>query len=178
MFKTKYEDIKPFYQVTAKCKTITPPRTETIISEIINEDSFRYGFIEYRNNNNSFKGILLASLLVDLLRNVIPVRVVNVNDKARVIKEGEVLAICAPVTCINRNHQATMVESFDTTVSEILQNAELSAKQTSAAERLLLEFIDLFSRAPDDTGQMKITQYAIDTRNQPSAKQHPRRSIR
>ena len=34
-------------------------------------------------------------------RNVVSVRVVNVGDKARVIKEGEVLATCAPITWIN-----------------------------------------------------------------------------
>ena len=65
-----------------------------------------YGLIEYPSelnigSDNSFKEVPVASSLVDLSRNVSLVRVVNVGDKARVIKDGEVLATCAPVTCIN-----------------------------------------------------------------------------
>ena len=53
---------------------------------------------------------------------MIPVRVVNEDDKARVIKESEVLAACVPVTCINRNLQATITESSDALISGILQS--------------------------------------------------------
>ena len=62
----------------------------------------------------------MSSSLVDLSRNVIPEGVVNVGNKARAIKEGEVLATCAPFTCINRNLQATITESSATLISEIL----------------------------------------------------------
>ena len=85
-------------------------------------------------------------------------RVVNVGDKARVIKEGEVLATCAPVTCINQNFQATITESSDTLISEILHNAELNTEQRSAVERLLIEFKGFFSRSSEDIGRMKIMQ--------------------
>ena len=40
---------------------------------------------------------MIASLF-NLSKNVIPMRVVNVGGKAKVIMEGEVLAISAPVT--------------------------------------------------------------------------------
>ena len=65
---------------------------------------------------------------------MIPVRVINVSDKARVIKEDEVLATCAPVPCITRNLQATITQSSDTLISEILQSAELNPEQRSAVE--------------------------------------------
>ena len=76
----------------------------------------------------------------------------KLDDKARDIKEGEVLATCAPVSCINRNLEATITESSDTLINEILQSAELNPEQRSAAERLLIEFKDLFSRTSGDVG--------------------------
>ena len=93
----KYEDIKPVHQVTAKCETIISPRTETIIPRVVNkENNFCYGLTA----DNNFKGVLVVSSLVNLLRNVIMMRAVNVGDK--VSYEGkEVLVICAPVTSIN-----------------------------------------------------------------------------
>ena len=97
------------------------------------------------------------------------------GDKERVIKEGEVLAICARVPCITRTLQATITESSDTLISEILQSAELSPDQRSAAERLLVEFKDLFSRTSGDVGRTKVTQHRIDTGNHFPIKQHPRR---
>ena len=79
----------------------------------------------------------MASSFVVLSKNMIPVRVVNVCDKARLVKVGEVLSTYAPITCINRNLQTKITESSDTLVKEILQSAELTAKQRSAVERLL-----------------------------------------
>ena len=68
---------------------------QTIVPRIVNEDNFCYGLIEYPSADNNFKRVLVASSLVDLSRNVIPVRIVNVGDKAKVIMEGEVLATSA-----------------------------------------------------------------------------------
>ena len=44
----------------------------------------------------------MASSFVDLSRNVVPVKVVNVGDGAKIMYKGEVLAVCAPVTFIYR----------------------------------------------------------------------------
>ena len=86
VLKTKCEDIKPVHQVTTKCHTTIPQRTETILPENANEDyNFRYELIEYPSTDNSLKGVLVASSLVDFSRNMIPVRVVNVADKAKVL---------------------------------------------------------------------------------------------
>ena len=62
----------------------------------------------------------MSSSLGDLSRNIILARVVNVGDKANVIKEGEVLVTCVPVTCINFHYQARVAESSDILISEIL----------------------------------------------------------
>ena len=102
-------------------------------------------------------------------------RVVNVCDKARDIKKGEVLGTCAPVNYINLNLQTIITESSDTLINEIIQSAELNPEQRSAAERLLMEFKDLFSKTSGDVGRTKDTQHRIDTGNHPPIKQHPRR---
>ena len=122
-------------KLTAKCETTISPRTEMIVPGIVNEDNNSlYRLTEYPRTDYSFKGVLMTSSLLNLSRNVIPVRVVNVGEKARVIKEGEVLAACAPVTCINQNLQVTLAESSDTLIREILQSAELNPEQRSAVE--------------------------------------------
>ncbi|GFT34843.1 retroviral aspartyl protease family protein [Nephila pilipes] len=122
------------------------------------------------------RGVLVASSLVDLSRNVIPVRVANIiSDKAKVIKEGEVLATCTPVTCINRIFQATLSESSDSLINELIQSAELDDKQRSAAGKLLRGFEELFSRKLDDVRRTKMTRHRTDTGNHLPIKQHPRR---
>ena len=117
----------------------------------------------------------MASSLADLSRNGIPVRAVNVDDKARIIKEGEVLTTCAPVTYINRNLLVTITESSDALINEILQNAKLNLDQRSAVERLLIQFQDLISKTSSDVGRTKVTRHQIDTGNHSPIKQHPRR---
>ncbi|GFT67263.1 retrovirus-related Pol polyprotein from transposon 412 [Nephila pilipes] len=120
VFKTKNSDIKPVHHIIAKSETTLPSQTETIVSGTLTEDNnFHYRLIEYPDTNNSNRGVLVASSLVDLSRNVIPVSVANIRDKAKVIKEAEVLATCTPVTSINRNFQATLYESSDSLISEL-----------------------------------------------------------
>ena len=69
VLKRKCEDIKPVHQVTAKCETTMFPRTEIIVPGIINEEKiFRYRLIEYPSTDNSFKGVLMSSSLLDLLK--------------------------------------------------------------------------------------------------------------
>ena len=70
-----------------KCEITIHSRTETVVPGIVNEDNnFCYSLIEYPCTENSFKGVLVVSSFVDLSRNVIPMRIINVDDKARFIK--------------------------------------------------------------------------------------------
>ena len=118
VFKTKYEDFKPVHQVTAKCETTIPPRNETIVLGIINEDNnFRYGLIQYPSIDESVIRLLMPSSLVDLSRKMKPVRIVNASDNARVIKGAKVSVTCALVTYADRNYKATIIaESYDVMV--------------------------------------------------------------
>ncbi|GFW91629.1 retrovirus-related Pol polyprotein from transposon 412 [Trichonephila clavipes] len=109
---SKFEDITLFglqtqfesnQKIIAKTKLSLSPRTECIIPGLVVENrKFRFGLIDYPDPDTSKGGVLISSSVVDLSKSVIPVRVANISDKTRTIQEGEVIAACAPVTCVDR----------------------------------------------------------------------------
>ncbi|GFX34276.1 hypothetical protein TNCV_3226261 [Trichonephila clavipes] len=56
---------------------------------------FRFGLIDYPDPDSSKASVLIAE---DISKSVVPVRVASISDKTRTIQEGEVIAVCAPVT--------------------------------------------------------------------------------
>ncbi|GFT80532.1 retrovirus-related Pol polyprotein from transposon 412 [Trichonephila clavipes] len=122
-------------------------------------------------------GVLIASSVVDLSNSVIPVRIANISDRTRTIQEGEVIATCAPVTCVDCkcNTQDLFSEGL---VKNLLKNTDLDEKQRCAAGGLIKEFqslSSLFSRTSEDFGRTRLTKHRIDTGEHPPIKQHPRR---
>ncbi|GFW99814.1 retrovirus-related Pol polyprotein from transposon 412 [Trichonephila clavipes] len=161
-------------QVTANENITIPPRTEIIVPGYIGNDvSFNSGLIG--SAENKANGLLIASTLVDLSRKTIPVRICNVTEKPRVFQKGEVLATCSPVTCVCKSSSLLLSNSPQQLTPDLLENAELSPKQKSSAERLFQEFEDVFSRNSSDIGHTTVTQHRIDTADHPPIKQHPRR---
>ncbi|GFV62884.1 hypothetical protein TNCV_3319091 [Trichonephila clavipes] len=117
---------------------------------------------------------MISSSVVDLSNSVIPVRIANISDRTRTIQEGEVIAACAPVTCVDRKCN-TQDLSSENLVKDLLQNMYLNEKQRCAAGGLIKEFQSLFSRTSEDFGRTRLTKHRIDTEEHPSIKQHPRR---
>lgn len=176
LFGIKDSEAKSVHQIIAQNDITLPARTELLLPGYVAEDkSFRYGILEYPENHNSPKGVLVASTLADLSRTAIPVRVANVSDKAKVVKKGEVLATCTPVTCINRISNPLSTVSSENLTSELLQNAPLSNEERNAAELVIQEFQNVFSRSSSDVGRTSLRQHEIDTGDHPPIKQHPRR---
>ncbi|GFX18207.1 retrovirus-related Pol polyprotein from transposon 412 [Trichonephila clavipes] len=173
---SKLEDITLFglqtqlesnQKIIAKTKLSLSPRTECIILGLITENrKFRFGLIEYPNPDNSKGGVLIASSVVDLSKSVIPVRVANISDKTRTIQEGEVIAACAPVTCVDRKCNS-QDRSSDDLVKNLLQNIDLDKKQRCAAGELITEFQSVFSRTSEDFGRTRLTKHRIDTGEHP-----------
>ncbi|GFX19510.1 retrovirus-related Pol polyprotein from transposon 412 [Trichonephila clavipes] len=79
---------------------------------------------------------------VDLSKSVIPVREANISDKTRTIQEGEVIAACAPVTCVDWKCNTQDLSSEDP-VKDLLQNTDLDEKQRCAVGGLIKEFQSL-----------------------------------
>ncbi|GFU21653.1 retrovirus-related Pol polyprotein from transposon 412 [Trichonephila clavipes] len=99
-------------------------RTECIIPGLVAENrKFRFGLIEYPDPDSLKAGVLIASSVVDLSNSVIPVRIANISDKTRTIQEGKVIAVCAPVTCIDRKCNSQDLSSEDL-VEGLLQNTD------------------------------------------------------
>ncbi|GFV80025.1 retrovirus-related Pol polyprotein from transposon 412 [Trichonephila clavipes] len=106
--------------------------TECIIPGLVAENrKFRFGLIDYPDPDNSKGGVLIALSIVDLSKSVLPVRVANISDRKRTIQEGEVIAACAPVTCVDRKCNS-QDHSSDDLVKNLLQNIDLDKKQRFA----------------------------------------------
>ncbi|GFV52542.1 hypothetical protein TNCV_1918601 [Trichonephila clavipes] len=80
--------------------------------------------IDYPDPDSSKAGALIPSSVVDLSKSAIPVRVANISYKAGTIQEGEVIAACAPVTCVDRKCNSRDLSSEDL-AKDLLQNTDL-----------------------------------------------------
>ncbi|GFU37564.1 retrovirus-related Pol polyprotein from transposon 412 [Trichonephila clavipes] len=178
---SKFEDITFFslqtqFEINQKiiAKTISlSPRTECIIPGLVAENrKFRFSLIDYPDLDSLKVGVLIDSSLIDLSNSVIPVRIANISDKTRTIKEGEVIAACAPVTCVDQKCN-TQDLSSEHLVKDLLQNTDLDEKQRCAAGVLIKEFQSLFSRTSEDFGRTRLTKHRIDMGEHPPIKQHP-----
>ncbi|GFW57511.1 retrovirus-related Pol polyprotein from transposon 412 [Trichonephila clavipes] len=121
-----------------------------------------------------FKSRSTDSLIsvVDLSNSIIPVRIANISGRTRTIQEGEVIAACAAVTCVDRKCNTQYLSSEDL-VKDLLQNTDLDEKLRCAARGLIREFQSLFSRTSEDFGRTRQTKHRIDTGEHPPIKQHP-----
>ncbi|GBN15424.1 Retrovirus-related Pol polyprotein from transposon 297 [Araneus ventricosus] len=159
--------------VLAKEKTIIPARSECLIQgspEV--SGKFRYAVTDFPSQVSQ-KGVLVAATLVDLKREAIPVRVLNLDNKPKIVDKGAVIATCEPVVDIVARPQEF---SESLRLPSILENLEgLNEEQRTAVKELLQEFQNLFSTSDSDVGSCNMTQHRINTGNHPPIKQYPRR---
>ncbi|GFU89541.1 retrovirus-related Pol polyprotein from transposon 412 [Trichonephila clavipes] len=175
----KFEDITLFglqtqfesnQKIIAKTKLLLSPRTECIIPDLVAENrKFRFNVIDYPDPVSLKAGVLIASSVVDLSNSVIPVRIANISDRTRIIQEGEVIAACAPVTCVDRKSNS-QDHSSDDLVKDLLQNTDLDEKKRCTAGGLIKEFQNLFSRTSEDFGRTRLMKHRIDMGEHPPIK--------
>ncbi|GBM38697.1 hypothetical protein AVEN_196179-1 [Araneus ventricosus] len=93
LFSASAEDSK-LCSVLAKEKTIIPARSECLIQGVPEASGkFRYVITDFPSQVSQ-KGVLLAATLVDLKKEAIPVRVLNLDHKPKTINKGAVIATC------------------------------------------------------------------------------------
>ncbi|GBM25027.1 hypothetical protein AVEN_50362-1 [Araneus ventricosus] len=107
--RTGGEEIPPFSasvqhlklcSVLAKKRTIIPARSECLIQGVPEvPEQFRYTLMDFPSQVSQ-KGVLVAAALIDLEREAIPVRVLNLNNKPKILDEGAIIATCEPVVDI------------------------------------------------------------------------------
>ncbi|GBL96365.1 hypothetical protein AVEN_36387-1, partial [Araneus ventricosus] len=86
--------------VFAKEKTIIPIRSECLIYGLPDvSGQFRYAVTDFPSQVFQ-QGVLVAATLVDLKREAIPVRVLNLDNKPKTVDRGPVSATCEPVVDI------------------------------------------------------------------------------
>ncbi|GFU49986.1 retrovirus-related Pol polyprotein from transposon 412, partial [Nephila pilipes] len=176
LFRKGVSEIKPCYRIIVSSDFTIPARQELILKGYTDqENNFRLGVLEFPDFENFPKGVLIASTLVDITKEAIPVRCANVSDKPKIVKKGEVLVTCTPVTCVERSSFLTSNESSENLTEDLLKTTELTQKQRSAAEKMLREFKELFPKSSKEFGRTNLTKHRIDTGNHPTIKQHPRR---
>ncbi|GBO01473.1 hypothetical protein AVEN_222616-1, partial [Araneus ventricosus] len=150
-----------------------PSRSECLIQGVPEASGkFRYAVTDFPSQISQ-KGVLVAATLVDLKKEAIPVRVLNLDHKPKTIDKGAVIATCEPVVDIVARPQG-LSESLR--LPSILENLEgLNEEQRTAVKELLQEFQNLFSTSDSDVGRCNMTQHRINTGNHPPIKQYPRR---
>ncbi|GFS58350.1 retrovirus-related Pol polyprotein from transposon 17.6 [Trichonephila clavipes] len=78
----------------SKVKIIwTPPCVSLQTVTVAENRKFRFGLIDCPDPDGSKAEVLIASLVADLSKSAIPMRVANISDKTRTIQEGEFLGI-------------------------------------------------------------------------------------
>ncbi|GBM43407.1 Retrovirus-related Pol polyprotein from transposon 412 [Araneus ventricosus] len=172
LFSASAEDSK-LCSVLAKEKTIIPARSECLIQGVPEASGkFRYAVTDFPSQVSQ-KGVLVAATPVDLKKEAIPVRVLNLDHKPKTIDKGAVIATCEPVVDIVARPQKF---SESLRLPSILENLEgLNEEQRTAVKELLQEFQNLFSTSDSDVGRCNMTQHRINTGNHPPIKQYPRR---
>ncbi|GBM33259.1 Retrovirus-related Pol polyprotein from transposon 412 [Araneus ventricosus] len=162
--------------VLAKKRTIIPARSECLIQGVPKvPEQFRYAITDFPSQVSQ-KGVLVATALVDLKREAIPVRVLNLNNKPTVLDKGAVIATYEPVADIVARPQKFSGEQH---LPSTLDNLEiLDEEQRTAVRKLLKKFQNLFSTCNTDVGHCNMTQHRITQihiGDHPPIKQYPRR---
>ncbi|GBM32431.1 Retrovirus-related Pol polyprotein from transposon 297 [Araneus ventricosus] len=180
--RTKEEEIPLFSasiqhskscSVLAKKRTIIPARSECLIQGVPEvPEQFRYAVTDFPSQVSQ-KGVLVAAALVDLEREAIPIRVLNLKNKPKILDNGAVIATCEPVVDIVAHPQEFSGEQHLPSTSDNLEI--LDEAQRTAVRKLLKEFQNLFSTCDADVGHSNMTQHRINTGNHPPINQYPRR---
>ena len=149
-----------------------------------------YGLVEPTQTDQLLRnGIMVGRTLVDVTRNTIPVRLINISESAFHIRGGTTIALTTVVNADQISEEETKtsfvnrlkIDETTSTVPPRLQPLLEDSVKTVGEEyrpritNFLHEWQDIFSGDQYDVGQTNVTQHSIDTGNHPPIKQQPRR---
>ena len=126
-------------------------------------NSASWGIVESSRTN-----LLVGKALVDLQRDGVPVRVLNLSDQPRRFKRSSDLAKCVPVTTVSTTLESTrdgdlfqmpdfLMPLYEKSV------ANLPQEQKVLVYNLLCRNADVFSQGPDDLGRTDLDQHHVHT---------------
>ena len=173
-----------------------PANSEMIASGIFSENTphFSTAMVEEYTNKLAEKGIFVAKSVIDTYNQVIPLRLLNLNDFPTKLYKNETAAVCDQVTvpsssepggCENETHQQIRTvkpESSDTIIlPEHLQemyeasSRNLTQDDAKSVKTLLLKHASVFSKSRSDLGFCDIIPHPINTGLAPPIRIPPRR---
>ncbi|GBM64261.1 hypothetical protein AVEN_167285-1 [Araneus ventricosus] len=175
----KFLCFQPVYSIQSRApywpkkRTIIPARSECLIQGVPEvSEQFRYAVTDFPSQVSQ-KGVLVAAALVHLEREAIPVRVLNLNNKPKILDKGAVIATCEPVVDIVARPQEFSGEQH---LPSSLDNLEtFDEEQRTVVRKLLKVFQNLFSTCDADVVRCNMTEHRINTGDHPPIKQYPRR---
>ena len=122
--------------------------------------------------------LLLAKTVVNPSNKTVPIRVLNVTDKAVKVYEKTVAATCEAVTVLDKPEISS---EFSDTVPEFLQNLHkeasenLNNNQKEQLKTFLVINQSVFSKDKLDIGRTDLVMHKIDTQGSMPIRQKPRR---
>ncbi|KAF8795158.1 hypothetical protein HNY73_003038 [Argiope bruennichi] len=145
LFQLGAVEREPCHRITCKSDITIPARIEMLVRGAAEKSqNFRHGLTEFPDSENFPKGVLVASALVDLSKETVPVRVVNLTGNPKTIRKGDVLATCAPVTCIQKHPEIMSKKPSKELELNLLKPTELNEEQKSVAWMLIDEYENCF----------------------------------
>lgn len=163
------------HKILALEECTIPARSESCIKGRCDERVRSFGVLDIPSYNSLPKGVMVAASLVDLSKTTIPVRVMNLSNSDRVIRKGEEISTCAPVTSVIRKVNTAGSDKLEGLLASLNGDLCLDPDRLSRAKSLILEYKDLFSSDSNDVGHTSLTQHRINTGNHLPIRQHPRR---
>ena len=169
------------YRVLTSRDIEIPASSEMIIPGKLDKPahSIAWGILESLNTTN----LLVGKALVDLQREGVPIRVLNLSDKPKRFKKGSDLATCTPVMSVVgapkgpsddlEGHKIKVPDSLQSLYERSVTN--LSEDQRPLLYNLLGRNADVFSCGPGDLGHTDLVQHKINTGDAAPIRQPPRR---
>lgn len=162
-----------------------PPRSEMIVpAKILNPPSdMKWGVLEpaLSANSKSLDGLLVGRTLVDIDREELPVRLLNLTNQPRKIKQGMEIAVCQAVQSVMGQQDLPTCVEMSTSLPNHLQDLYdrsvvcLTPDQRKQVHDLLCEYSDIFSQGSHDLGRTDLIKHKINTGDAPPMRQQPHR---
>ena len=185
---------KPRVGACAACCRVTqgdcvelPPRFEMVVPGRILDrpGEMKWGILEpaQSSGSRSLDGLLVGRTSVDVDREELPLRLLNLTDYPRKVKQGTEIAVCQMVqNVMDQQHpNAFSCATITTTLPSHLQDlyersvACLMPDHKKQVYDLLCEYSDLFSQGVHDLGRTDLIKHRIDTGDAPHMRQQPHR---
>lgn len=191
-FTVNQSDSLQCYRIRISETTGIPPLSESVIPGHCNRQvKLNTPAVLRPTENFSEKcDLLMAKELVNLENDVIPLRVMNINDRPQVLYKDSLVCMCEPVSEIMDFSQQNLAsvnmdnlqkKELSVTLTYHLKqmfensSANLTPIEKDVLKDLLLEYETSFSRNSQDLGQTSIVKHKIETGMAQPIKQRPRR---